>query len=217
MSTTQNLIIATPEELADSVAAAAKGFYDRGWALGTGGNFSALSSRDPLRLIITASGVDKGKLDRSTFVLLDEQGNIKKGTGKPSAETGLHYAIYNRTSAGAVMHTHSVWSTVLSEKYLAAGEIRIRGLEMLKGLAHVNSHDHEEVFPVVQNSQDITALAQVVHGLFDKSPQMHAFLLAGHGLTTWGRTVAEARRHVEIIEFLLEAQGHRELLGIARS
>ncbi|HEY7184831.1 MAG TPA: class II aldolase/adducin family protein, partial [Blastocatellia bacterium] len=47
-------------ELAASLAEAAKGFYQRGWALGTSGNFSAVVSLEPLRLVITSSGVDKG-------------------------------------------------------------------------------------------------------------------------------------------------------------
>ncbi|MGF1574203.1 MAG: methylthioribulose 1-phosphate dehydratase [Sumerlaeia bacterium] len=214
MTTHSTLEIRSKEEVVDQLASAAEGFYQRGWAFGTGGNFSALVGRNPLRLLITASGVDKGKLNRTTFVLLNENGQLLEGCGKPSAETDLHYAIYNNTDAGAVLHTHSVWSTVLSQKYLQAGEIRIKGLEMLKGLSGVTTHQHEEVFPVLENSQDIDALSEKVTGLFDKSPGIHAFLLSGHGLTTWGKTIEEARRHVEIIEFLLNVQAHRELIGI---
>ena len=40
-------------------------------------------------------------------------------------------------------------------------------------------------------------------------PRAHAFLLRGHGLYTWGETIADAERHVEIIEFLLEVIGRR--------
>lgn len=211
MPTSSSLPTRSKEEVAQALAATAEGFYQQGWAYGTGGNFSALVSREPFQLLITASGVDKGKLNADTFVLLDGNGNQLEGSGKPSAETGLHYAIYNATNAGAVLHTHSVWSTVLSEKYLKSGEIRVQGLEMLKGLNGVTSHEHEEVFPVIENSQDINSLANVVTGLFDKSSGMHAFFLSGHGLTTWGRTIEEARRHVEIIEFLLNVQAQREL------
>jgi methylthioribulose-1-phosphate dehydratase len=36
------------------------------------------------------------------------------------------------------------------------------------------------------------------------NPAAHGFLIAGHGLYTWGRTIADAERHVEILEFLME-------------
>lgn len=198
---------------ADAIAEAARGFYQRGWAVGTGGNFSAVVNADPLRLLITASGVDKGKLTRDNFVLLDEEGTILEGEGKPSAETGLHYAILERADAGAVLHTHSVWSTILSDLLAGEGAIRIEGFEMLKGLSGVKTHEHEEVFPILENSQDIPALANKVHETFDAHPNMHAFFLRRHGLTTWGKTVEEARRHVEIIEFLLETIARRRMLA----
>ena len=41
-------------------------------------------------------------------------------------------------------------------------------------------------------------------------PACHGFLLRRHGLYTWGATVPEAVRHVEIIEFLLETIGRKE-------
>ena len=68
-------------ELAVSLAEAAKGFYQRGWALGTSGNFSAVVSQNPLRLVITASGFDKGRLTTDQFVQIDGDGKIIAGEG----------------------------------------------------------------------------------------------------------------------------------------
>jgi methylthioribulose-1-phosphate dehydratase len=194
--------------------AAASGFYLRGWSYGTGGNYSVLSSRDPLRLLITASGVDKGSLLPDQILELDGHGRVLSGDGKPSAETALHLAIYLTVpDAGAVFHTHSPACTVLSERHLRSGVVAISGLEMLKGLRGVTTHDHVEYFPVFENSQDIDGLAVRFAERLAVDDSVHGFLLSGHGLTTWGRDLAEARRHVEIIEFLLEVQYRRELLG----
>ncbi|HEX2490225.1 MAG TPA: class II aldolase/adducin family protein, partial [Blastocatellia bacterium] len=76
-------------ELAASLAEAAKGFYQRGWALGTSGNFSAVVSPEPLRLVITSSGVDKGRLTTDQFVQVDGDGKVVAGEGRPSDETKL--------------------------------------------------------------------------------------------------------------------------------
>ena len=81
---------------------------------------------------------------------------------------------------------------------------------MLKGLAGVTTHDHREWIPIVENDQDMPRLAETVAAALKSSGDCHAFLLRRHGLYTWGATVPEAVRHVEIIEFLLEIIGRKE-------
>jgi methylthioribulose-1-phosphate dehydratase len=180
--------------------------------LGTSGNFSAVVSRQPLRLAITASSVAKGALRPSDILECDEYGRaVGRRGGRPSAETLLHVAVAARRGAGAVLHTHSVWSTMLSG--IAGQEGRegqvlvIQGYEMLKGLAGVTSHQHREVIPVIDNDQDMRRLGACVGRTLDEYPDAHAFLLRRHGLYTWGATLADAERHVEILEFLFETIG----------
>ncbi len=182
-------------------------FYARGWVLGTSGNFSAVIDRDPLRMAITCSGVDKGHLTADEILDIDASGTVIAGAGRPSDETNLHLTIVLHRDAGAVLHTHSLWGTLLSEMNARAGGIEIKGYEMLKGLAGVRTHLHGEYLPIVENSQDIDALALIVETLLAEQPQAHGFLIRGHGLYTWGKDLAEARRHVEILEFLLEVVG----------
>jgi len=185
-------------------------FYARGWVLGTSGNFSAVTSRRPLRLAITPSSAHKGTLDPRRFLEIDKRAKIVGSIdGKPSAETLLHLEVVNARGAGAVLHTHSVWSTILSELHAADGGLTITGYEMLKGLEGVKTHEHGEWIPIVANDQDMTRLAKKVRAVLRRHPQAHAFLLERHGLYTWGRTVSEAERHIEILEFLFEAVGRK--------
>lgn len=194
-------------ELAAKLAEIGKGFYSRGWVLGTSGNFSAVISRDPLQLAITASGNDKGNLTEDQILLIDGNGTVIEGKGKPSDETKLHLAAVRLRGAGAVLHTHSVWSTLLSNVYAKAGGLKISGYEMMKGLAGVKTHEHEEWLPIIENSQNMEELAQTVILTLERFPAAHGFLLRGHGLYTWGQTLNEAKRHIEIFEFLLEVTG----------
>ena len=190
-----------------SLAEIGRAFYSRGWALGTSGNFSAVVSREPLRLAITSTGLDKGTLTHSHFLEIDEQANVMHGEGGPSAEALLHLAIVRVVNAGAVLHTHSVWSTVLSGSHARHGGIALEGYEMLKGLAGVQTHKHREWLPILENSQDMVELAERVARALEETPGIHGFLLQEHGLYTWGESLAEAKRHVEILEFLLEVLG----------
>jgi len=193
--------------LAAELAKAGRAFYGRGWVLGTSGNFSAVLARKPLRLAITTSGVDKGALTPGHFLEIDQNARVLRGTGQPSAEAVLHLTLARLRGVGAVFHTHSVWSTILSEAFAHQGGIGIEGYEMLKGLDRVVTHEHREWLPILENSQDMPALARQLEATLRSHPQSHGFLLRRHGLYTWGRDPAEARRHVEILEFLLEVFG----------
>jgi methylthioribulose-1-phosphate dehydratase len=186
-------------------------FHTRGWVLGTSGNFSTVVSRKPLKLIITASSVSKGDIRAADVLLIGASGTPIGRTGaRPSAETALHVAVARTREAGAVLHTHSVWSTMLSEHFGPDGGLRLTGFEMLKGLEGVRTHDHSEWIPILDNDQDIPALARRVEAMLVQSPAVHGFLLRGHGLYTWGDDLAQARRHVEIFEFLLETTGRMQ-------
>ncbi len=193
--------------LAAELAEAGRAFHGRGWVLGTSGNFSAVLARRPLRLAITPSGVDKGALTAGQFLEIDHKARALRGTGQPSAEALLHLTLARVRGAGAVFHTHSVWSTILSEAFAHQGGIGIEGYEMLKGLDGVATHEHREWLPILENSQDIPALARQLEATLQRHSRSHGFLLRRHGLYTWGRDLAEARRHVEILEFLLEVFG----------
>jgi len=195
-------------EIATGLAVVAKGFHARGWLLGTSGNLSAVVQREPLRLAMSPSGVDKGELRPEQLLSIDENARIvSEHEGKPSDESLLHLRIVKDRGAGAVLHTHSVWNTILSDLYAAEGGVTIKGYEMLKGLQGVRTHEHTEFIPIIENSQDMPALADLVGQTLNKNKDAHGFLLRRHGLYSWGQSLAEAKRHIEILEFLLETMG----------
>jgi methylthioribulose-1-phosphate dehydratase len=201
---------------ADQLIRVGRRFDARGWLLGTSGNFSAVLSHDPLRLAITRSGSHKGLLVPDDIVEYGD-GAVRSGDGRASAETLLHVQIAGARGAGAVLHTHSIWSTVLSDRFAPAGGLEITGYEMLKGLAGVTTHEHREWLPVLDNDQDMPRLACRVGEILASRPDCHGFLLRRHGMYTWGDTVNDAARHVEILEFLLEAVGRTKEMAEWRS
>ena len=137
-------------------------------------------------------------------MMIEVDGKILEGVGRPSEEAALHLTIVQVKGCGAVLHTHSVWSTVLSGTHARHGGIALQGYEMLKGLAGVQTHKHCEWLPILENSQDVVELADRVSITLREKPDTHGFLLQEHGLYTWGESLAEAKRHVEILEFLME-------------
>src|SRR5262245_57840040 len=109
-------------EIVDRLAEIGRRFDARNWVLGTSGNFSAVTGRNPLRLLMTRSGVSKGALTAGELVQVDETGAaVPAGSARPSAEALLHLEIVRGRPANAVLHTHSIWSTVLSDRHGPAG------------------------------------------------------------------------------------------------
>jgi methylthioribulose-1-phosphate dehydratase len=202
-----------PAEIEILLAVLGRSCYARGWVLGTSGNFSAVLSRDPFCLTITSTGLDKGTLTPQQFVRVDAAGTVTEGPERPSAETALHLVVARERQALAVLHTHSVWSTIVSEEHAGQRGLWIEGYEMLKGLEGVRSHAHREWLPILENDQNMAKLSAVVETTLRQHADAHGFLLRGHGLYTWGENLAQAKRHLEILEFLLEVVGRTRFSG----
>jgi len=200
---------------ADALCGLAHACAGREWVPATAGNFSFRDGESG-RIFITASGLDKGAVTPDDLLEIDLDCTVLAGAGKPSAETSLHGVIYRRfEEAGAIVHVHSVWNTLLSERFADAGAVPLEGYELLKALSGVATHEHRELVPVLENSQEYVGLAAELEAALRNYPGTHGVLLRRHGLYTWGESVAGARRHLEALEFLFEVEGRR--LGFASS
>ena len=194
---------------ADALCATARWCYTRGWVPATSGNFSVRDFSTGC-ILISKSGLDKGAITTADLLELDVDGRVLRGSGNPSAETALHQVIYcDRPDAGAILHVHSVWNTLLSGKFAQLGHVPFEGYELLKGLSGVDTHAYVEQVPILENSQNYPDLAAQLTAALAQYSRAHGVLLSRHGLYTWGKSVAEARRHLEALEFLFEVEGRR--------
>lgn len=178
-------------------------FIDRkGWVPATSGNFSARLSDGTIA--ITVSGKHKGQLAEEDIMLIDADGRSLDGK-KPSAETLLHTALYRRfPDIQAVLHPHSLNSTLVSR--LFKNEIVLADYELLKALPDIDTHESRTVIPIFANDQNIPRLSEKVEGYLDTSDTIVAYIIAGHGFYTWGKSVKDALRHVEALEFLFDCE-----------
>lgn len=211
--------IAAPIAAADRQAAAeglialGADMHARGWSLATSSNYSVRLSSDPLRLLVTASGKHKDRLTADDFVLINGEGQpVEPGAPKSSAETLLHTTLARYADAGAIVHTHSVWGTLLSDRHGPDGVVTIAGYEMLKALPGVGTHDTAVDLAIFPNTQDIAALSEELAERLGRgdSAVRYGFLIHKHGLYTWDSDLNGARRCVEALEFLFECEGRRD-------
>ena len=190
---------------------AIRDLHKRGWCDGTGGNFSVVYEQDPLGLLMAPSGVDKGSLEATDLIEVNAHGEVIGGEGKASAETLMHLQIIKQCSAGAVLHTHSFNGTFLSRLHQTEGHLTLSEWEMLKGLAGISTHDTTVELPIIKNDQNLKYLSAKASQYLEDAPS--GLLVGGHGLYAWGDDLFQAKRHTEIIEFLLEMSWRQTLIN----
>jgi methylthioribulose-1-phosphate dehydratase len=190
--------------LAGEIIANVRELAAAGLTPATSSNFSC--RLDDRHAAITVSGRDKGRLTEDDIMVVDFDGHAVGSARQPSAETLLHTQLYRRfAEIGCVLHTHSMAQTVASRLFSGAGHVALEGYELLKAFAGNSTHDMRIDLPVLSNSQDMHTLAAQVDALLD-GPCRWGYLIDGHGLYTWGTDMAQARRHLDAFEFLLNCE-----------
>ena len=194
------------------IAHVAAEFAARGWTPATSSNFSMRI--DETHIAVTISGRDKSALKSDGVMAIGLDGQPVDPALRPSAETALHLQIYRRfPDVGAVLHTHSHNQTVASRLFAPQGTLALHGWELQKAITGYTSHEAELEVPVFPNSQDMRDIEAKVDAWLDAGQPMYAYLIEGHGLYTWGRDMAEAKRHLEALEFLLACELDLKRLG----
>jgi methylthioribulose-1-phosphate dehydratase len=195
------------EELASIKAELAR----RDWFMGTSGNLSIKVGDNPTTFLVTASGKDKSKQTPEDFILVNQQGKpIIETNGKVSAETGLHLEVYKRTDAGCCLHVHTVDNNIISELYGDKEQVVIRRQELIKAF-NIWKQNAQITVPIIENFADLEVLADV----FGKAiqPEIPAVLIRNHGITVWGKSGFEAKKHLEAFEFLFSYLVKLHLIG----
>lgn len=183
-----------------------------GWAPATSSNFSM--RLDDSHAAITVSGCDKGALEPDDIMVIDMDGHAVGSKLRPSAETALHTQTYRRfPDANAVLHTHSRTQTVASRLFASASVVKLTGYELLKAFPGYATHNATLEVPVFSNSQKMFELIEQVDAWLQSGRPLHAYLIDGHGVYTWGRDIDEAKRHLEALEFMLACELDLKRLG----
>ncbi|MGW5917376.1 S-methyl-5-thioribose-1-phosphate isomerase [Nocardia fluminea] len=196
-----------------AIADTARQLYQRGWMPGTAGNISVRvapaqpGSREDT--LVTASGLSKGELgaDDTVLVAIADTTARPGQRRKPSAETSIHTAVYRTRPAGAVVHVHSPFATALATTAARPGDavtpLRISGFELLKGFGLANPST--VVIPVFPNWPEVARIGADIETYLRENPDAPPILfITGHGITTWGDTLAQARDRAECLEALCE-------------
>jgi methylthioribulose-1-phosphate dehydratase len=188
--------------LAEQLIAAGKFIDSKGWVPATSGNFSARLPDGTIA--ITVSGKHKGRLQAEDIMRIDAEAHSLDGK-KPSAETLLHTYLYKRfPDVQSVLHPHPLNAVLVSK--LFTQKIVLADYELLKAFAGISTHESQLVVPIFANDQNIPRLAAEVENYLDSHNDCQAYIIAGHGLYTWGRSVQETLYYLEALDFLFACE-----------
>jgi L-fuculose-phosphate aldolase len=158
-----------------------------GLVIGTSGN---LSVRHNDLVAVTPSGVALDRLTPEMCPLVDIEGYLVEGELQPSSETPMHLAIYETTDAQAVVHTHSVFGTVVATTMTELPPVHYNAL-LLGGVVKVAEYATYGTPELAANVR--AALAG-----------RRAALMANHGGVTIGATMEQAFEATRLLEWLCE-------------
>ena len=193
-----------------ALAEIAREFYRRGWMPGTAGNLSARADENTVPgFWITASGVPKGQLDTSDFLLVSAREDSvierQRPAQKPSAETSIQRSS-DRVfpQARACLHVHSVDACIaVSRVPSAVTALRLPPLEVLKGFDLWEENPQIDL-PVFENWLDVPRIARdIEQRLAGMPPRISALVIRDHGVTVWGESLQQAFNRVEVVEFIM--------------
>ena len=177
-----------------------KMLIEHGLTKGTGGNISIFNRGKGL-FAISPSGMDYFETEPEDVVVMDLKGKVVEGIRKPSSEHALHRIFYtDRDDINAVVHTHSVYSTVLAvlREDLPASSY----LVAYAGGPNVRCGDYA--------SFGTPELARVT---FDAMKDRNAALMANHGLIAGGKDILNAFNIAEQIEGCAEVYVKARAIG----
>jgi methylthioribulose-1-phosphate dehydratase len=208
----------SPTSIPALIAELCRGFYNLGWVSGTGGG---ISIRGPEGIFMAPSGVQKERIQPEDVYLLDaadlEQARVIRAPRSPSLKISecqpLFYNAFRLRSAGAVLHSHSLWAVLAARLFAPEGgpaTFVCQGLEMQKGLRGLGCFDELRI-PIIRNTAREHELTESMEAAMRASPDVDAVLVAGHGVYVWGDTWARAKTQAECLDYLFRAvvEAHR--------
>lgn len=185
----------------------------------TSGNYSVRSKTSPGMAMVSESGIDKSKFTEDHFIPVNYEtrqmdDEYKALSKKSSDETDIHLTIYQVTNANCVLHSHMLDALLFADLFADKNFATLKNLELLKGFKGVKTHEVEINIPVFENTQDIRLLAEEIKPAIQSQKNSYGLILKGHGIYIWGESVEEAKRHLEVFEYIFKYYINRKRLGV---
>jgi methylthioribulose 1-phosphate dehydratase/enolase-phosphatase E1 len=169
---------------------------------------------------MTPSGVQKERIQPDELYVLDVEGEVlsvpnrKPGCRLPKLSdcSPLFLHAFKQRNAGAVLHSHSICTSMATCLFEGQSEFKISHQEMIKGIKRYGYFDELRI-PIIENTAWEHELADSLGDAIRNNPKACAVLVRRHGMYVWGDTWEEAKRHGECLHYLFEVAIQMKKLG----
>jgi L-fuculose-phosphate aldolase len=147
-----------------------------------------LSVRMGENLLVTPSGVNKGFLREEQILIVDQEGRVVEGEGRPTSELAMHLAVYRlRPGVGAVIHAHPPVTTAFSVAGISLEDFVLPEVVLSMGVIPTAAYATPTTAAVPQSIEELIC-------------RYDALVLERHGALTVGATLLEAYNRLEKME-----------------
>jgi methylthioribulose-1-phosphate dehydratase len=190
--------------LHDEIAQVIRNYHSIGWSPATSTNYSFKDEYN--QVWVSKSGVDKSEFTNNDFIKINSKGEpVEEYINiKPSAETLIHCFIYEMfPETKVILHSHGINPVLISS--IEKTEVTFEGFEIQKGFEGQTTHMSQIRIPILDNSQEMSFFEKE---LIYKQSQLtnHCFIIRKHGTYAWGKSLFEAKRHLETLDYLCECK-----------
>ena len=187
----------------------------RGLAPHTFGNASGVdrSGAEPF-VVIKPSGVDYASLTLIDLVVTDLDGKIVEGTLRPSSDLDTHTLLYREfPEIGGIVHTHSEFATSWAQAGRPIPCLGTTHADYFHGPVPVTEPltADEVASGYVRSTGSVIVRCFRSRGLDPVA--VPGVLVAGHAPFAWGKDVAEAVEHADVLEYVARLAFRSVLLG----
>lgn len=192
------------QKIKEELAAVIRAYHTKGWSPATSTNYSFRMEDNPAVIYVSKSGIDKSQFQADDFMEVDFNGAALPSYAgiRPSAETLIHCQLYTLfPDMFCILHSHSVYSVLQSMKNNM--DVKLEGYEVLKGFDGITTHETQVQVPIFDNTQDMSAFSNLLKNENSRLT-VPAFIMRKHGTYAWGKSLFEAKRHLETAEYLFE-------------
>lgn len=193
----------TRRQLEDQVAAYSRRLHEAGWVANHDGNVTVRLGPD--RYLATPTSISKKAVERDALIVVDDEGKVVSGAGKPFGELELHLFVYrHRPDVRAVLHAHPPTAT----GFAVAG-VRVLTTVIAEPVVSLGAE-----VPLVPYARPKSPEATL--NLLPHLEESDALVLASHGVLTYGADLETAFLRMELVEHLAKIQLVARQLGGAR-
>ncbi len=193
----------TEQQIRDAIILTGRILYHSGLMVSNDGNISVRLTNG--NILITPSGVTKGRISAEDLLVIDPDGQIIKAAENPNLKTTseqpMHLEIYHqRPDVRAVIHTHLIFANALA---ISMGKIR---MDVIPEAAIAFGEIPITEFSLPSSTQNAAAIRELIKN-------HDVLLIRNHGSLAVGKNLDEALIKTERLEHISKTLTFAELLG----